>query len=296
MKPSKPIAPKLRARLLKSILAAAFSAGNTLESYYHRSRAHAGNQKIRNQILGIKEKKDAGLVTKADFDSESAALSILTREFPHFELLTEERYPQFDSKALQNAPKGRFIMDPLDGTTNFIFGFPVFCVSIAAQIESEIEIGLIYAPMLKELFIAERGLGAQRYHVTPKGRISLVGQMKVSQTSKLKDSLLTTGFTYRKKSWLKKEMKAFEILSQKSRAIRRPGSAALDLAFTASGVFDGFWERRLSPWDVAAGILMVKEAGGKVTDFSGKDYELGKPEILATNRQLHRQLLGNLKS
>jgi myo-inositol-1(or 4)-monophosphatase len=140
---------------------------------------------------------------------------------------------------------------------------------------------VIYHPILKDTYVAVRGGGA-----FVNGR-----PMRVSKTRRLGDSLLTTGFTYRKDSWLRAEMEAFERLSEVARAVRRPGSAALDLAYTARGVFDGFWERRLSPWDVAAGALLVEEAGGKVTDFQGKSFQISAREILASNGTLHKPLL-----
>jgi myo-inositol-1(or 4)-monophosphatase len=139
---------------------------------------------------------------------------------------------------------------------------------------------VIYHPILRETYVALEGRGA-----------FVNGQrIRVSKTRKLKDSLLTTGFTYRKTTWLHEEMNAFERLSRVARAVRRPGSAALDLAYTARGVFDGFWERRLSPWDVAAGALLVQEAGGKVTDFQGKPFNILDSEVLASNGLLHPRL------
>jgi myo-inositol-1(or 4)-monophosphatase len=157
----------------------------------------------------------------------------------------------------------------------------MFCVSIAAEWEGEIVVGVIYHPILKDLYVAVRGKGA---FVNGK-------RLRVSNTRRVENSLLTTGFTYRKDKYLHREMEAFERLSHVTRAIRRPGSAALDLAYTARGVFDGFWERRLSPWDVAAGALLVMEAGGKVTDFQGRPFRIDSKEVLASNSSLHQDLL-----
>jgi myo-inositol-1(or 4)-monophosphatase len=231
--------------------------------------------------LRVSEKLDAGLVTQVDLAAEAAALKILTRAFPRFGLLTEESHP---SEETSSGNAGRWILDPLDGTTNYVHSFPMFCVSIAAEWKRDVVVGVIYHPVLKDLYVATRGKGA-----TVNGR-----KMRVSKTRKLKDSLLSTGFTYGKDDWLRREMEAFERLSEVSRAIRRPGSAALDLAYVARGVFDGFWERRLSPWDVAAGGLLVMEAGGNVTDFAGKPFDPLRREILASNRKLHGKLLANL--
>jgi len=225
--------------------------------------------------LRVSEKEAAGLVTNADLESEEACVRTLKKAFPKFGFLTEEASPK------PGESPGRWILDPLDGTTNYVHGFPMFCVSIAAEWQGEIVVGVIFHPHLKETYVAVRGKGA---FVNGK-RIS------VSKTNKLENSLLSTGFTYRKTELLHQEMEAFERLSGIARAVRRPGSAALDLAYTARGVFDGFWERRLSPWDVAAGALLVQEAGGIVTDFKGAAFRVDSPELLASNPLLHRPLL-----
>jgi myo-inositol-1(or 4)-monophosphatase len=157
----------------------------------------------------------------------------------------------------------------------------MFCVSLAAEWAGEVLAGVIYHPVLKDVYVGIKGKGA-----------FLNGKkISVSGTEKISDSLLTTGFTYRKDQWLTEEMGAFEDLSKVARAIRRPGSAALDLAYTARGVFDGFWERRLSPWDIAAGALIVQEAGGQVTNFKGDSFKVESTEILASNGKLHGELL-----
>jgi myo-inositol-1(or 4)-monophosphatase len=241
---------------------AALKSGKTLMAYF-------GKRSLR-----VSEKKGAGLVTEADFKSEKAAMAVLKKAAPSFQFLTEETSPE-QKEQLRNT--GRFIIDPLDGTTNFVHGFPMFCVSLAAEWNGEIIAGVIYHPVLKHLYTA----------VTGKGAFLNGKRIHVSETRKLSDALLTTGFSYRKDLLLTAEMHAFERLSSHARAIRRPGSAALDLAYVASGVFDGFWERRLSPWDVAAGAILVKEAGGKVTDFQGKPFRLSNPELLASNGKLH---------
>jgi len=245
---------------------AAIAAGKVLLKYFGKT-------------FEVREKKLAGLVTNADLEAEAAALKILKKARPDFGFLAEESGASDETRPAE----GRWILDPLDGTTNFVHGFPMFCVSIAAEWRGQLVAGVIHHPVLNETTWAVRGKGA----FVGKKRI------QVSQTRKLSNSLLTTGFTYRKND-LPKEMGPFEKLSGVARAIRRPGSAALDLAYTARGVFDGFWERNLAPWDVAAGALLVEEAGGKVTDFAGGPFRLEGGEILATNQLLHRAILSSL--
>lgn len=230
--------------------------------------------------LDIREKPGAGLVTQIDIAAENAAMKVLRKACPSFETLAEE---SGSSASLQKGvtSEGRWVIDPLDGTTNFVHAFPMFCVSIAAEIQSELAVGVIYHPILNDLYVAVRGQGS-----TVNGR-----KIQVSKTKSLRNSLLTTGFTYRKDDWLHQEMVAFEKLSAVARAIRRPGSAALDLAYTARGVFDGFWERRLSPWDVAAGTLLVREAGGTVTDLQGGEFSILGDALLASNGQVHGEIL-----
>ncbi|MFZ9596279.1 MAG: inositol monophosphatase family protein [Bdellovibrionia bacterium] len=248
--------------LAQSAVRASHAAGRVLMKYYQAP-------------LKVAEKKGAGLVTQADFEAQAQAVQVLKKAFPQFGFLTEEAPEQ-----LGQSP-GRWIIDPLDGTTNFVHGFPMFCVSIAAEWEGVLVAGVIYHPIFKHTYVATLGGGA-----------FLNGKpIHVSRTRKLSQALLTTGFTYRKDQYLKAEMKAFEYLSSQSRAVRRPGSAALDLAYTAQGVFDGFWESGLSPWDIAAGVLLVREAGGKVTGFSGQQLELHSGELMASNSNLHPKLI-----
>lgn len=225
--------------------------------------------------LRINEKPGEGLVTNADFEAERAAIRVLRAEFPDFGILTEE------SPAAEARSPGRWILDPLDGTTNFAHGLTTFCVSIAAEWEGQIVVGVIFHPVLNDTYTAIRGKGA-----FVNGR-----KMSVSSTRSLGDALLSTGFSSRKEKWLSDEIKVFEHMSRKANAIRRPGSAALDLAHVARGAFDGFWERGLAPWDVAAGALMIQEAGGKVTDFQGNNLSLTGGEILCSNGRIHASIL-----
>jgi myo-inositol-1(or 4)-monophosphatase len=245
--------------------------------------AQAGGQALLRRFrtkLRIAEKPGEGIVTNADFESERAMLKVLKAAHPEFGFLTEESEPQ-----AARSP-GRFILDPLDGTANFAHGFPNFCISIAAEWDGEIVAGVIFHPVSGETYSAILGKGAY-----VNGR-----KMHVSSTKRLADAFLSTGFCSRKEEWLEKEVQIFERLSRLSNGVRRPGSAALDLAQVARGVFDGFWERGLKPWDVAAGALMVHEAGGKVTGFDGKTLRLDSGEFLASNGLLHRKLVPQLSS
>jgi myo-inositol-1(or 4)-monophosphatase len=232
--------PKIPLRQLENAaVSAALAAGRVL-------RKHFGKP------ISIREKENQSLVTNADVEAEETCLKILLKRFPDFGVIAEESAPR------ASRDHGRWVIDPLDGTTNFVHRFPMFCVSIAAEWNDEVVVGVIYHPLLREMAVAVRGHGA-----------------RLNQKQKL----------------LHREMGAFERLSGIARAVRRPGSAALDLAYTGRGVFDGFWERNLSPWDVAAGSLIVEEAGGKVTDFKGKPFSIHAKEIVASNGILHNSLI-----
>jgi myo-inositol-1(or 4)-monophosphatase len=257
-------------KILPGLVRAARASGAILRKYYER-HSKSG--------LKISEKMGAGLVTNADIESEKSCVRLLRALRPDFAFLTEEGTVKLAHQN-ENA-RGRWIIDPLDGTTNFVHGFPMFCVSLAAEWDGQVIAAVIEHPILRETYTATLGGGA-----FVNGR-----RMRVSTTYSLENSLLSTGFTYRKNELLHTEMEAFEELSRVARAIRRPGSAALDLAYTARGIFDGFWERRLSPWDIAAGLLLVREAGGKVTDFSDNPDVIHSPAVLASNGVLHGSLL-----
>lgn len=253
-------------RLQEIAVDAALSAGKVIRKNYQTR-------------LRVREKPGQGLVTHVDMAAEAAAIRILKKGAPDFGFLTEETFYQGKQLAHQ---RGLWILDPLDGTTNFVHGFPMFCVTIAAEVDHHSLVAVTYHPILDELYTAIVGRGA---FVNGK-------RMKVAPTSKIKDALLSTGFVIpdKKVKSLETEMSAFEKLSLVARAVRRPGSAALDLAYTARGVFDGFWEKNLKPWDVAAGALLIQEAGGKVTDFEGKPFRSDAGSVLATNGKLHRQI------
>lgn len=226
----------------------------------------------------IEYKGAINIVTDADLISEEMILDGIRREFPGHDILSEE------SDARESGAEYRWIVDPLDGTTNYAHGFPVFCVSIALQRNGNAVMGCIYNPMLDEMFTAEAGAGA-----------FLNGErLRVSEVGDFSKSFLATGFPYDLRTNRNNNINYFISLAKKTLAIRRAGSAALDLAYTAAGRFDGFWELKLHPWDTAAGLLMVREAGGNVTDISGGEYTLESDSIAASNGLIHAELIRQL--
>jgi len=220
-------------------------------------------------------KGEIDIVTDVDRMSEELLLSLITRAYPHHDVLTEE------SLGRQSGARQRWIIDPIDGTTNYAHGFPFFCVSVALEEEGQITVGVVYNPILQEMFVAERGKGAFW-----NGR-----RISVSEKGTLAKGFLATGFPYDIGHDPNNNINYFSGMALKSLAIRRAGSAAMDLAYVAAGRFDGFWELKLHPWDTAAGWLLVEEAGGRVTDISGNDYFLLAGSILATNGVLHDEMI-----
>jgi myo-inositol-1(or 4)-monophosphatase len=210
-----------------------------------------------------------------DHRAEAAVIEILGKEFPAHGILTEE------SKGREGSGAYRWILDPLDGTTNYAHGYPFFCVSLALEKDGQIIWGIIYDPLREELFAAEAGRGA-----TVNGRA-----LKVSATRHIHQSFLCTGFPYDMRESPEDNLRYFSRFAKIAQAIRRDGSAALDLCYVAMGRFDGFWEMKLNPWDVAAGGLIVTEAGGSVTGFSGDPFTIHGKEILATNGLIHEEML-----
>ncbi|HVB64469.1 MAG TPA: inositol monophosphatase family protein [Nitrolancea sp.] len=230
----------------------------------------------------VRYKGEVDLVTEIDERSEALIVGRIQAHFPEHNILSEEsgstRSPETDSAY-------RWIIDPLDGTTNFAHGYPFFCVSIALQRDGETILGVVYAPTLDELFVAELGSGAFL-----NGR-----RLAVSSTDALIRSLLVTGFNY-DRATARANLSYWEHFLMNSQAVRRDGSAALNLCFIAAGRFDGYWELGLKPWDCAAGDLLVREAGGLVTDFDAHPHELSDPVLLATNGIVHAAMLAGLRS
>jgi myo-inositol-1(or 4)-monophosphatase len=245
---------------LRIAIEAAHEAGAVLMEHLHRP-------------LHIEEKSTgrADLVTIADRASEAIVVKRLRAATPDATILGEE------GGEYGRASEQRWIVDPLDGTTNYAHGYPLFCVSIAYERLGSIEAGVIYAPLMNELFTAELGGGAYR-----NGKA-----IRVSKIPVLQEAMVVTGF---KPYDYETNAPYFARASHRAQAVRRDGSAALDLAYTAMGRFDGFWEFDLAPWDMAAGLLLVREAGGRVTATGGSEFDLNGRSILATNGRIHEEL------
>jgi len=224
--------------------------------------------------LDIRYKGDeVDIVTQADKRSEQFIVSRLNQLFPGHAIAAEEGTGQ------ETTSEFRWHVDPLDGTTNFAHGYPCFCVSIALAQRDTLLAAVVFNPFYNELFAAARGEGA-----TLNGK-----RISASKNATLSTSLLCTGFPVRNRR-LSPNLQYYGEFTQRSHGVRRDGSAALDLACVACGRFEGFWEFGLNKWDTAAGVLLIEEAGGKVTDFEGKPYQLGGPVILATNRSIHEEM------
>jgi len=224
--------------------------------------------------LTITHKGEVDLVTDADRAAEETIVAVLRSTFPRHDILAEE------ADYGQCASAYRWIIDPLDGTTNYAHGFPWFAVSIALAVEGEVQLGVVYNPFHRELFFAEKGHGAYLNDV----------QIRVSETDRLDRALLATGFPYDRKSSEVNNYDHFLHFQQAAQACRRPGAASLDLAYTAAGRLDGYWEMKLKPWDMAAGQLLVQEAGGRVSDFDGRQFDIYGVECLASNGRIHSEM------
>jgi myo-inositol-1(or 4)-monophosphatase len=223
----------------------------------------------------MKKDEERNLVSEIDKASEAMIIRTIKEKFPDHAILAEE------SGGTQSTAEYTWVIDPLDGTTNFLHRLPIFSVTIGIEWKGEIIAGVVYDPNADELFTAERGSGA-----------FLNGtRLHVSHASRLIESLVVTGFPYNISDNPDHAVERFEHFLMECQGIRRLGSAALDLCYVAAGRFDGFWEVSLNPWDMAAGILIVKEAGGQVTDFSGGAASIYKKQILASNAIIHQSML-----
>lgn len=250
--------------MLRSTLLEATQAGATeILRFFQKSFTISNKEGVNN------------LVTEADHASEKAILSVIRKRFPDHQILAEE-----SGKLVQDSTY-KWIIDPIDGTVNFAQGIPLNCVSIGIEYEGEIILGAVYNPHLNEFFVAEKGKGAtlneKPIHVSDK-----------TETIK---SCLVTGFPYTYINEPNGPIEVFERFVRKGVSVRRLGSAAIDLCWVACGRLDGFFEQKLEPWDSAAGYLIVEEAGGRVTDFTGQKYSVYQHKILATNGKIHAEML-----
>ena len=235
---------------------------------------------MRKNERKIEKKGKVDLVTDADRASENLIREIIKSNFPAHQFVAEE------GTLAKSDSEYKWLVDPLDGTTNYAHGLPVYCVSIGLLKGNKIIAGTIYNPNLDECFTAESGKGA-----------FLNGKpIHVSKTKLLDDSLLATGFPYDIRETDDDNLKEFTAFYKKAQAVRRAGAAALDLAYVACGRFDGFWEFKLAPWDIAAGILLIEEAGGRTTSYFGDQYDIYKGELVATNGLIHDEMVGILKA
>ena len=224
----------------------------------------------------VEHKDTVNLVTDADRQAEQAVVDLLTQTYPAHQILAEERGFQRQTDSLY-----KWVIDPLDGTTNFAHGFPAYCVSIGLEYRGRPLLGVVFDPTRGELFVGEVGGGAF-LNGTP---------LQVSQTPSLNGALLVTGFAYDIRESEQNNLNHFARFALRAQGIRRTGTAALDLCYVAAGRFDGFWELKLHPWDTAAGALIVVEAGGRVTDFTGGPFSIYGQEILASNGRVHDDMV-----
>lgn len=230
--------------------------------------------------IDISHKGSINLVTDVDLASEKLIREAISTYYPRHEILAEE------GGLTESSSEYRWVVDPLDGTTNYAHGYPVFCVSIALEHQGEIVVGVVYDPMREELFTAERGGGAA-LNSRP---------IRVSMIDDLTQGILSTGFPYDIKTSKLTNLDHWANFAMNAQALRRDGAAALDLCYVACGRYDGFWELNLSPWDTAAGALIVAEAGGRVTDFTGGAFSNYKPEVVASNGKIHDLMIEVLET
>lgn len=256
----------MRANLREILYQAIYEAGDILLRHFGKVQ----NLEFKSTAFDV--------VTAADKESQARIIEIIRANFPLHQILAEE-----STQVSTTASDYKWIIDPLDGTTNFAHSMPIFSVSIAVEERGKVIMGAVYSPIARELFYAERGEGAW-LNDKP---------MRVSETSELSKALLVTGFPYERSQidYLLKYVR--EVLNQ-AHGLLRLGSAALDLCYVACGRLEGFWEFFLNPWDTAAGYLIVEEAGGKVTDFCGNPYSPTGKQILATNGKIHNAMLAIL--
>jgi myo-inositol-1(or 4)-monophosphatase len=254
------------ARVLKVAVDAALQARKVHMLYYKR-------------LKNIENKMDMSLVSEADKKSEAVIRSVIRKKFPDIDILGEEEGLE------SHKSKSRWLIDPLDGTTNYVHGYPFFCSSIALEVKGEIQVGVVDSALFKKTYCAVRGFGA---FVNNK-------RIVVSKSKNIEQSLVATGFSTYGGEQLDTEINVFQKLIQTSRGVRRCGSAALELCLLAEGALDGFWEHGLKPWDTGAGSLIVTEAGGQVTNEKGQKFHADQDVVVASNGIIHSELLSLIK-
>jgi myo-inositol-1(or 4)-monophosphatase len=246
---------------------AARAAGQLLHREHPRTRQVSFKGAVTN------------LVTEMDGRAEALVVDAITAQFPDDGILAEE------GSARAGRSGRRWVIDPLDGTTNYAHGLPVYSVGIGLERDGVVELGVVYDPSRDELFVGERGAGATLNDA----------RLTVSTTEALDRSLLVTGFPYDIRTNHDNNLQEYATFAVRSRAVRRLGSALLDLAYVAAGRLDGFWELSLSPWDVVAGGILVEEAGGRLTDLTGGPVDIDRPRVVASNGRIHGEMLAVLK-
>ena len=255
--------------MIETAKKAALAGGEILIENFRKVSKNDIRKKARNDFLSY-----------VDENSEKKIISIIKEAFPQHSILAEETGKSASESDYQ------WIIDPLDGTTNYLAGIPVFAVSIGLQYKNELILGVINDPIHNELFWAEKG----------KGAFINENKISVSNSESLKDSLLATGFPFKVKHLLPEYLEAWQNIFLPSIGMRRMGAAAIDLAYVAAGRFDGFWEIGLSPWDVAAGAVIIREAGGTVSDFWNNNHFLNTGYIVADNGKIHKELLNIIQN
>ena len=250
------------------LIQAAATAGTIIKKYFQGQFSIHNKEGINN------------LVTEVDTKAETAIIDMIKKHFPEHSIISEEI-----GKIEKNSDY-KWIIDPIDGTVNFAHGIPICCVSIALSYRDQVQLGAVYNPIMNELFFAERGKGA-----------FLNDQpIKVSKKTDFRKACLVTGFPYKWPENNEHPIKVFERFILEGLPVRRLGSAAIDLCWVACGRFDGFWEYNLNPWDIAAGYLIVEEAGGRITNFEGAPYSVYDKQTLATNGLIHEEMIGLIKN
>ena len=231
--------------------------------------------------LQVSLKGPGDFVTSADIRTQKIIIEELIKAKPDWSFLAEEKSDQTSQQS-----KNRFIIDPIDGTTNFLHGNPNFAISIAAEIEGRLEAGIVYCPIYDELFFAERGKGA---YLNDR-------RLRIAKRNRLSEALVVTGIPHLGRGNIEKFINEIKQIMPEVSGIRRSGSAALDIAWVAAGRYDAYWEKGLSLWDIAAGIVIIREAGGVITGFDGDESDLFNGNVIAGNDNIHEALLKKIKN